>query len=67
MLAVSVVLSYIIYRRCVNALSGCLKKTFDLLFFYLADTTDFLRNSVRYQHPDMLPGVDTAIPQNRLN
>jgi len=51
----------------VNALSGCLKKTFDLLFFYLADTTDFLRNSVRYQHPDMLPGVDTAIPQNRLN
>ena len=25
--------------------------------------TEFLRNSVRYQHPGAIPGVDTAIPQ----
>lgn len=28
-----------------------------------AISAEFLRNSVRYQHPGVFPGVDTAIPQ----
>ena len=58
-----------LYKSCyINidgvwfTLSGCYKNFFHRAASYVLQT-EFLRNSVRYQHPGSVPGVDTAIPQ----